>query len=60
MKALTALEREGGDYSAAIQHLAETMDDPPRRGQVVQWAGADYRLNRRAVSDIIHAGGYRF
>lgn len=57
MKALTALNRPGGDYSSAIQHLADTLPETPRRGQIVQWAGEDYRLNRRAVADVIHAGG---
>ena len=59
MKALTHLERNDGDYAAAVNHFAETLTDPPHRGQVVEWQGEAYRLNRRAVSDIIHVGGAR-
>lgn len=55
MKALTALNRPGGDYAAAIPSLAEIMEDPPRRGATVQWAGQTYRLNPRAVADLLIA-----
>ena len=61
MKALTHLKRSGGDYAAAVNHFAETLDDAPKRGQVVEWEGEQYRLNRRAVSDTVfahHNGGY--
>ena len=55
MKALTALATAGADYAGAVQHLADTLPEPPRRGQIVEWQGGKYRLNRRAVADITHA-----
>ena len=55
MKALTALDTGGGDYAGAVKHLAETLPEPPRRGQIVEWDGETYRLNRRAVADIVFA-----
>ena len=55
MKSLTALNRPGGDYAAIIQILAEIMEDPPRRGAAVDWAGQTYRLNPRAVADLLIA-----
>lgn len=59
MKALTALNRPGGDYAAIIQSRAEIMEDPPRRGATMAWAGQTYRLNPRAVDDILIAYNLR-
>ena len=52
MRALTALDTAGADYAGAVRHLADTLPEPPRRGQKVEWQGETYRLNRRAVADI--------
>lgn len=47
--------RPGGGYAAAVQSLAGIMEDPPRRGATVEWAGQTYRLNQRAVDDLLIA-----
>ena len=53
MRSLTSLP--GDEYQQAVGALAQELLEPPVRGQVVTWRGEQFRLNRKAVANILQA-----
>ena len=50
MRRLTDLPFD--EYQRAVDDLAQELASPPFRGQVITWAGEQFRLNRKAIANI--------
>ena len=53
MRSLTSLPQD--EYQLAVGALAQELKGPPVRGQIVEWRGEQFRLNRKAVANIHQA-----
>ena len=53
MRSLASLPND--EYQLAVEALAEELEAPPVRGQLVTWKGEQFRLNRKTIANIHQA-----